>query len=78
VFDPDEDPEMKFPTTLFGCKHKPHSHLCDGVEELMHLLHLLGVSSSHGVLMRIGLSASGRRYGWLGRLIDRGHWSTRT
>lgn len=77
MFNPYEDEENDlFPGFKFGCEHD-HKHLCDGVEELMHLLYVLGLKSPHDVLRNIGISVEGKRYFWSGKLIDRGYWPPR-
>lgn len=57
----------------FGCDHDA-SHLCDGTEELMHLLFVLGLKSPYKVLKSIGISVRGKRYFWNGELMDTGYW----
>lgn len=77
MFNPYEDEENElFPSFKFGCEHD-HKHLCDGTEELMHLLYVLGLKSPHEVLKSIGISVEGKRYFWNGKLIDKGYWPPR-
>lgn len=69
MFNPYEDEEAFH----FGCEHE-HKHLCDGTEELMHLLLMLGLKSPFEVLKSVGISVQGKRYFWNGKLIDTGSW----
>jgi hypothetical protein len=64
---------MKYDFFTFGCEHEI-PHLCEGTEELVHLLYALGLKSSHNILKNIGISARGKRYFWNGRLMDIGYW----
>jgi len=73
MFNPYEDEDSRMPMFTFGCGHV-HAHLCDGTEELMHLLYMLGLKSPYEVLKSIGISVEGKRYFWNGSLIDRGQW----
>jgi hypothetical protein len=74
MYDPHDEEMLKlFPTHKFGCAHK-YTHLCDGSEELMHLLYRLGLKSPFAVLKDIGISVEGKRYFWNGSLVDRGYW----
>lgn len=73
MFNPYDDEDTTLPGFHFGCEHE-HRHLCDGVEELMHLLFALGLKQPYKVLKSIGMSVKGKRYFWNGRLIETGRW----